>query len=248
MNRHGPNIHWIDPSAPATDFPDPRDALDDPNGLLAIGGDLSPERLLAAYRRGIFPWFSEGQPILWWSPDPRAVLFPDEFHASRSLRRTLRKNRFTVSVDRAFDAVIAACADRGEATGTWITAGMSAAYRRLHATGHAHSVETWHDGQLVGGLYGVGIGRVFFGESMFSREADASKAALASLAGLCRESAIELIDCQVASEHLARLGSREIPRSEFSRYLARWVGSGNNARWLREPTATDRLLTGPTER
>jgi len=241
MTRHGPNIHWIDPSAPATDFPDPQSALTEPNGLLAIGGDLSPDRLLAAYRRGIFPWFSAGQPILWWTPDPRAVLFPDEFHVSRSLRRTLRKNLFTVSVDQAFDAVITACADRGDATGTWITTDMIAAYRRLHAAGHAHSIETWRNGKLVGGLYGIGIGRVFFGESMFARATDASKTALAALAAWCRESAIELIDCQVASAHLARLGSREISRPEFNRYLERWTGRPNPVRWQRAPVATDRL-------
>ena len=236
MNQPGLDIRWIDPNASPDEFPDPCDALTEPNGLLAIGGDLSVERLLAAYRRGIFPWFSEGQPILWWTPDPRAVLFPTEFRLSRSLRKTLRKNIFSVSVDQAFAAVVAGCAERDSPShdekfgakedhfesnnDTWITTSMAKAYEQLHIAGHAHSIETWRDGQLVGGLYGVNIGHVFFGESMFSRATDGSKVAFVKLISLCREAGIELVDCQVSSGHLARLGSREIPRMDFNRLLA----------------------------
>ena len=227
MKRSALDIRWINPDAPPDEFPDSCDALTEPNGLLAIGGDLSVERLLAAYRRGIFPWFSDDQPILWWTPDPRAVLFPAEMRISRSLTKTLRKNIFSVSVDQAFTDVIAGCAERDTSSngqsdghsGTWITKEMAAAYKKLYEAGHAHSIETWHDGQLVGGLYGLNIGRVFFGESMFSRVADASKAALVKLITVCRATGIKLVDCQVASGHLARLGSREIPRTEFNHLL-----------------------------
>jgi len=253
MSQPGLNIRWIEPDAPPHEFPPSHTALAEPNGLLAIGGDLSVERLLAAYQRGIFPWFTEDQPILWWSPDPRAVLFPAEIRISRSLRKTLRKNIFSVSIDQAFSDVVAGCADRSirlnpdshissdNDTGTWITASMAAAYAELHAAGHAHSIETWCDGQLVGGLYGVNIGRVFFGESMFSSATDASKVALAKLISECQAKGIELIDCQIASGHLASLGSREIPRSEFNRLLARLTGFPPSGTWPSEAIETEHL-------
>jgi leucyl/phenylalanyl-tRNA--protein transferase len=209
-------LYLLEGTDPATPFPDPNTAEEEPNGLLAVGGDLKPQRLLNAYRQGLFPWYSEGQPILWWSPDPRMVLFPSELHVSRSLRKTLRQDRFEVSVDSAFEAVIQACAaPRPDSTGTWLVSEMIEAYRDLHRLGHAHSVETWLDGELVGGLYGISLGRAFFGESMFSRTADASKVAMVALAERCRRAEFELIDCQVYSEHLRSLGAREIPRREF---------------------------------
>lgn len=246
MNGPDVSIGWIEPGAPPDEFPDPRGALTEPNGLLAIGGNLSVERLLTAYRRGIFPWYSEGQPILWWTPDPRAVLFPAEIRISRSLNKTLRRNIFSVSVDQAFAAVVAGCAERGvdpdSESDTWITTDMANAYEKLHAAGHAHSIETWRDGQLVGGLYGVNIGRVFFGESMFSGVSDASKAALVKLIAICRATGIELIDCQVASGHLARLGSREISRAEFNDLLARLTVFPSPGDWPSESIETSRLL------
>lgn len=239
------DIRWIDPGAPPDEFPNPDEALTDPNGLLAIGGDLSVQRLLAAYRRGIFPWFSDDQPILWWTPDPRAVLFPAEIRISRSLRKTLRKNTFSVSVDQSFSDVLAGCAERGSRsggdTGTWITTNMAEAYKELHAAGHAHSIEIWRDGQLAGGLYGVNIGRMFFGESMFSRATDASKVALVMLVDICRKSGIELIDCQIPSGHLARLGSREIPREDFNRLLAGLTTFPAPGAWARDPIDTSHL-------
>lgn len=191
-----------------------------PNGLLAAGGDLSTERLLAAYRKGIFPWYGEGEPILWWSPDPRMVLFPDALKISRSLAKTLRNKAYEIRFDTCFDAVMEGCAEsRSGQTGTWITAEMREAYRRLHALGHAHSVETWMEGSLAGGLYGVAIGAVFFGESMFSRARDASKIALVALVGRCQAQGIRLIDCQMHTRHLASLGARDIPRLRFSQLL-----------------------------
>ncbi len=211
---------WLDPRDPPTAFPPVEYALRDPDGLLAIGGDLAPERLLAAYRRGIFPWYSEGQPILWWSPDPRWVLFPPELHLSRSLRKRLRSGRFEVTLDQSFDAVVEACRQpRPDGSGTWITDAMRDAYCRLHALGHAHSAETWRDGRLVGGLYGVAIGRVFFGESMFARESDASKVAFARLVRQLHAWGFALIDCQVHTEHLARFGARPIARHRFIQLL-----------------------------
>jgi len=208
-------------SRPTAPFPDPALAETEPNGLLAVGGDLSPQRLRNAYRLGIFPWFSAGQPILWWSPDPRLVLFPDRLRISRSLRKTLRRGAFTVSLDRAFGAVIRACAaPRADADGTWIVPEMARAYQRLHSLGLAHSAEVWRDGELVGGLYGVAIGRAFFGESMFSRASDASKVALAHLVRCSAAWGFALIDCQVYTPHLASLGAVEIPRAEFLQRLA----------------------------
>jgi leucyl/phenylalanyl-tRNA---protein transferase len=215
-------IPWLDPGDP---FPPVERALREPNGLLAAGGDLSPERLVDAYARGIFPWFGEEDPLLWWSPDPRMVLFVSELHLSRSLRRTLKAGRFSVTLDRVFGEVMAGCAEpRGYAAGTWITAAMVEAYRGLADRGFAHSVETWADGALVGGLYGVAIGRMFYGESMFSRQSDASKVALATLTRQLERWGFAMIDCQMSTEHLASLGAREIPRAQFlqqMRLLAR---------------------------
>jgi len=213
-------IPWLRASDPPDAFPPVEDALPEPDGLLCAGGDLSTARLLEAYRRGIFPWFSAGQPILWWSPDPRTVLYPQEFKVSRSLGKTLRNRGFEVTQDRDFGRVMECCADpvlRPE--GTWISPQMQAAYARLHAQGHAHSFETRLGGELVGGLYGVELGQVFFGESMFSLERDASKVALHALVQHMRARGGRLIDCQVASAHLESLGARDIPRREFVRQL-----------------------------
>ncbi len=197
-------------------FPEVTQALRSPNGLLAAGGDLTTPRLLEAYRHGIFPWYSEGEPILWWSPDPRMVLFPNEFKVSDSLRKTLRNGRHEVRFDSAFEQVMRACAaPREGANGTWIHEEMIAAYCELHRLGYAHSVETWMDGELVGGLYGMALGRMFYGESMFSRRSDASKIALAHLAAQLKKWNFGMIDCQMNTPHLASLGAREIPRKEF---------------------------------
>jgi len=214
-------IPWIDKGAP---FPPVRSALTEPNGLLAAGGDLSPERLLEGYRRGIFPWYSEGDPILWWSPDPRMVLFPAEFKISRSLAKILRNRRYETRFDSAFADVIASCAaPRKGAPGTWIGEAMIDAYLELHRLGYAHSVETWIDGELAGGLYGVAMGGVFFGESMFSRVRDASKIALSALVAHLKSGGFGLIDCQMHTLHLETLGAREIPRARFSRLLEELV-------------------------
>jgi len=201
-------------------FPDP--SLAEPDGLLAVGGDLSPERLVAAYALGIFPWFSEGTPILWWSPDPRLVLLPAELHVPRSLARTLRRGTFTFTADRAFEEVMRRCSGtpRPGQDGTWITGDMVEAYVRLHALGLAHSFEAWEDGELAGGLYGVSLGAAFFGESMFSARADASKAAFVRSVGWLAARGVELVDCQVRTEHLVRFGARELPRPEFLERLA----------------------------
>ena len=214
-------IPWLDSGDP---FPEVERALAEPNGLLAAGADLSLPRLLDAYRNGIFPWFSHDQPILWWSPDPRMVLFPAALKVSRSLARTLRNARFEVRADTAFDAVIEGCRQprRGE-SGTWITEEMAEAYGTMHRAGLAHSVETWLDGKLVGGLYGVALGRAFFGESMFARVSDASKVALVALARQLQHWGFGVIDCQMNTAHLASLGAREIPRAEFTRRLRELV-------------------------
>jgi leucyl/phenylalanyl-tRNA---protein transferase len=218
MNK---TITWLAPEGDLEWFPPLEQALDEPEGLLAAGGNLAPARLLAAYRRGIFPWYSAGQPVLWWSPDPREVLFPQEFKCSRSLAKTLRNRGFEVTFDRDFATVVAACASRRpNSAGTWITPEMLAAYRELHVRGHAHSVEVRLAGQLVGGLYGVLLGRVFFGESMFSRERDASKVAMARLVERAGVAGLQLIDCQLPTAHLRTLGSRPVPRAEFSRRVA----------------------------
>jgi len=213
-------LPWLHPEGPPDAFPSPETALDDPPGLLAAGGDLSPARLEAAYRRGIFPWFSDGDPILWWSPDPREVLFPEEFRRTRSLAKRERNGGFEVRYDTAFVEVIDACAGpRDGENGTWITPEMREAYLELHRRGIAHSIETWREGRLVGGFYGLWLGDVFFGESMFSREPDASKVALSALVHRSTELGLQLIDCQMPSRHLSTLGSRPIPRAEFLRLI-----------------------------
>lgn len=206
---------------PHDPFPPVSKALRSPNGLLCAGADLSPARLLDAYSRGIFPWFSEGEPILWWSPHPRMVLFPAELKVSRSLRKAVAKGIFETRFDTAFAEVMRACAEpRDGQAGTWIVPDMVAAYTRLHELGFAHSVESWRDGRLAGGLYGILLGRVFFGESMFSRETDASKVALVKLVARLEALGVGLVDCQQATRHLASLGAREIPRREFAQRLA----------------------------
>ncbi|MDI1229614.1 MAG: leucyl/phenylalanyl-tRNA--protein transferase [Methylobacter sp.] len=210
----------LDPNNPDQDFPLVSKALREPDGLLAVGGCLSQHRLLTAYRHGIFPWYNPGEPILWWSPNPRLVLFPDKLVISRSLHKTLRKNIFSVTFDRAFNDVIAACADpRKDAAGTWITDEINAAYNQLHQAGFAHSVEAWLDDELVGGLYGVAIGQVFFGESMFHTRTDASKVAFASLVKQLNAWGYRLIDCQVRTNHLESLGAEEISRDSFTTLL-----------------------------
>ncbi|CAG0927813.1 MAG: Leucyl/phenylalanyl-tRNA--protein transferase [Rhodocyclaceae bacterium] len=217
-------IPWLQPGDP---FPPVETALRRPNGLLCAGADLSPDRLLAAYRRGIFPWYSEGEPILWWSPDPRMVLLPEEVKISRSLMKALRRGAYEVRLDTAFAEVIRACAGpRRDQDGTWITPEMQQAYVRLHEMGHAHSVETWIDGTLAGGLYGIALGRAFYGESMFSRVTDASKIALAHLARYLERLGFAVIDCQMKTAHLASLGAREIRRGELARGLAVWTNEG----------------------
>ena len=223
-------IHILSSDTP---FPPLEHALVKPNGLLAAGGDLSPERLLSAYRRGIFPWFNDGEPILWWSPDPRMVLFPHELKVSRSLRQTLKKKRYEIRTDHAFSSVIQACAaPRRKQDGTWIHNEMIAAYSELHRQGIAHSVETWINGELAGGLYGVAIGQMFYGESMFSRITDASKIALVHLVKQLENWNFGLIDCQMKTTHLASMGAREIPRSFFVQRLNELIHEpGRNGRW-----------------
>lgn len=213
-------VTWLDPADPPDAFPDVEAALHEPDGLLAAGGDLSSARLLAAYRAGIFPWYEERQPILWWSPDPRCVLRPEEFHVSRRLAQQMRRSSLSMQFNRRFSDVIEACAGpRRYQQGTWITDDMLAAYISLHEDGWAHSIEILDGARLVGGLYGLCIGRVFFGESMFSGEPNASKMALAGLASCMQEQNMPLIDCQVVSPHLTTLGATLIPRREFTRVL-----------------------------
>ena len=214
-------IPFLSPDDP---FPPVDSALRVPNGLLAAGGDLSPERLLAAYREGVFPWFGEEDPILWWSPDPRMILYVSEVHVSRSLHKAIKGNRFRVTLDQAFRDVVRGCADaRRDHEGTWITPAMEEAYVRLAELGHGHSVEVWQGEALVGGLYGVAVGRMFFGESMFTRVSDASKVALVHLARQLEQWEMPMVDCQMSTPHLASLGARDIPRADFVRevrYLA----------------------------
>jgi leucyl/phenylalanyl-tRNA---protein transferase len=247
-------IPWLgdDPRAP---FPPTSQALppgSDAPGLLAVGGTLSIERLEQAYRLGIFPWYSEGQPVLWWSPDPRMVLYTAEFKLHRSLAKTLRRFLATpgceVRIDSAFERVIAACAGtpRAGQPGTWIVPALQRAYAQWHDHGAVHSVETWIGGRLAGGLYGVGLGRMFFGESMFSQATDASKIALAALVAFCRAHGIAMIDCQQATTHLASLGAREIPRDEFERHVALNLGTESAPRWTYDVSHWARLgLDGP---
>lgn len=225
-------ITWLSPADAPERFPPLEQALDDPPGLLAAGGDLSPERLVAAYGRGIFPWYSAGQPVLWWAPDPREVLRPSDFRLSRSLVKAIRNRGFHTTTDQAFREVLSGCsAPRGDQSGTWLTAEMQAAYLALHERGLAHSIETWLGARLVGGLYGVQLGRLFFGESMFSRERDASKVALARLVEECRRHGIPLIDCQLPSPHLRSLGSHAVSRQDFQQLLAEHTGPGLPPAW-----------------
>ena len=229
------------------EYPPLDKALTEPNGLLAAGGDLSPQRILAAYRRGIFPWYSAGEPILWWSPDPRMVLFPDDLKISGSLAKTLRNAHYEVRLDTAFDAVIGACASkpRDGQPGTWFTGEMQQAYRELHRLGYAHSVETWISGKLAGGLYGIALGAAFYGESMFSDARDASKIALAHLCAHLKRRGFGIIDCQMETAHLASLGARPIPRRAFAARLeelclrgdapGHWPPDAINGHYRRQP-------------
>lgn len=211
-------IPWLSPDNLL--FPSVDMALADPDGLLAAGGDLSSQRLLAAYCRGIFPWYNPGEPILWWSPDPRTVIFPEQFRPSQSLRKLLRKNRFQVTFDQNFPAVMKACAaPTTERPATWISDDIIAAYTRLHRQGHAHSIEVWQGEQLVGGLYGIALGQVFFGESMFSQVSNASKIAFATLMSQLAQWQFAVVDCQVVNDHLLSLGAIEIPRQQFKQLL-----------------------------
>lgn len=223
-------IPWLEGDAP---FPPVNRALAEPNGLLAAGGELTIERLLDAYRNGIFPWYCDGQPVLWWSPDPRMVLAPGGIALSRSLRKRLRRRDYEIRTDSAFSEIMRACAEpRAGQAGTWITSEMMGAYLALHRAGYAHSVETWIDGVMSGGLYGVSMGRVFFGESMYSRSPDASKLALAHLARQLERWDFGLIDCQMATSHLASLGAQEISRSDFVRALSELVNyPTRSGRW-----------------
>lgn len=211
-------LPWLDTNKNI--FPDPSSSLLEPNGLLALGGDLSSERLVAAYQQGIFPWYEEGQPILWWSPNPRLVLFPDELYIGRTLKKNLAKSELQITYDQAFEEVIQACAIRnGNSTETWITEEMMQAYIKLHNKGIAHSVEAWDQGKLVGGLYGLSVGKVFCGESMFSLQSNASKIAFVHWAQQLQKQGCELIDCQIASDYLCSFGAREVSRKEFLTYL-----------------------------
>jgi leucyl/phenylalanyl-tRNA--protein transferase len=234
------------PGTQAPSFPPVESAT--PEGLLAVGGDLSSKRLLAAYRHGIFPWYNPGQPILWWSPDPRAVLYPEILKISRSLRKTLKAGHLRVTFDSCFREVMLSCAAPREqypGGGTWINDDMVEAYTQLHAMGYAHSIETWRKNRLVGGLYGVALGGVFFGESMFSRETDASKVALVALVSKLREWGFVLIDCQIPSAHLTSLGAEEIPRNAFLAELERALNlSGRPGRWQSEIATQDLTDTG----
>lgn len=224
------NLYWLDSDNPDAPFPPLEFALTEPDGLLAFGGDLSIKRLLKAYRLGIFPWFSDGQPIMWWSPDPRSILLPDNLKISRSLAKTCRQKPYQITLNKAFNKVISACAQpRSDGEGTWITEEMQQAYCSLHDAGHAHSVEAWQDGKLVGGLYGIAIGQVFFGESMFARASNASKIAFIYLVRQLQSWGFQLIDCQVNTAHLQSLGASQLPRTEFTNYLDIYCEAETNA-------------------
>jgi len=235
--------YWLNPII-QDDFPDVSLALREPDGLLAIGGDLSIERLLAAYQRGIFPWYSGDQPILWWSPDPRSVLEPSKLRISRSLRKTLKKDLFRISLDEAFAKVVYQCAQpRSYEASTWITDEMMQAYIRLHEAGHAHSVECWQDDQLVGGLYGVALGSIFFGESMFSLTSDASKVAFVYLARQLQSWGFGLIDCQIQSAHLDQFGAENVPRTVFSHSLEHYIiQARHSGAWALEPELIETII------
>lgn len=230
-------IHWLDADSDSP-FPPLEQALTEPNGLLAVGGDLSPTRLINAYKHGIFPWYNPGEPILWWSPDPRCVLYPQQLKISRSLRKTLNKHPFEIRFDSAFADVMAACGEpRSTQKGTWITQEMCKAYVNMHELGYGHSVECWQNNQLVGGLYGLAIGRVFFGESMFSRVDDASKVALVFLCRWLTGNGYELIDSQVHTPHLESMGAQLIPRSEYVAHIKTLTLDGRRpGKW---PTPAD---------
>ncbi|HIG43528.1 MAG: leucyl/phenylalanyl-tRNA--protein transferase [bacterium] len=228
-------VSWLDSTS--DDFPPIDQALTDPNGLLAAGGDLSPERLLRAYRSGIFPWYEEDQPLLWWSPDPRAVLYPEKVKVSRSLAKRIKRQEFEVRLNSDFIGVISACAEaRAYSSETWITGAMINAYTLLHQQGSAHSVECYKDNCLVGGLYGVSIGRLFFGESMFHTETDASKIAFVYLCRLMQAQRCPLIDCQIENPHLVSLGSENISREKFRSYLEHYCEEANPINWLNLPS------------
>lgn len=222
-------LAWLNPDTP---FPETAQALLEPNGLLAAGGDLSPSRLLSAYQQGIFPWYSEDQPILWWSPDPRCVIYPDQVHYAKSLKKHIRKNPPHLTFDTAFDRVIQHCARLDSESGTWITAEMQAAYAQLHHLGHAHSIEVWHDGELTGGLYGLAIGKAFFGESMFSHQPNASKIAFVALCRQLSRWDYQLIDCQVENSHLLSLGATTIARALFLNQLKTALGKEVRHTWV----------------
>ena len=229
---HGNLIYWVADNIIADDFPPVSSALRDPDGLLAIGGDLSIPRLLEAYRRGIFPWYSEGQPILWWSPNPRCVIELNNFRISKSLRKILKNGKYKVTFNKAFKDVIRLCAEpRSGHDGTWITRDIASTYTRLHNLKYAISVETWHDDVLCGGLYGVVIGRVFFGESMFSRESNASKIALARLVEILKQNQFRIIDCQVYSKHLQSLGAIPMERDKFVNILQHYCSENIVTKW-----------------
>ncbi|MBP7189450.1 MAG: leucyl/phenylalanyl-tRNA--protein transferase [Thiopseudomonas sp.] len=233
-------ITWLNRAS--LKFPPLHKALREPNGLLAAGGDLSAARLVAAYRHGCFPWYQDGQPLLWWSPDPRTVLLPNNLHISRSLRKVLRSDLFSVTFDRNFTDVIHACSEpRKDEDGTWITSEMQAAYFALHAQGHAHSVEVWQQDQLVGGLYGIAIGQLFFGESMFSRTSNASKVGFVTLVSALKAAGFVLIDCQMPTAHLISLGAESIRRSEFSEYLTQHLDINTDMQWLTPAITTSTL-------
>lgn len=215
-------LAWLEPDS--IDFPATHTALEDPNGLLAAGTTLSCKQLIAAYQKGIFPWFEDGQPVLWWSPSPRLVLVPEELHVSKSMRKLLKKNAFSVTTDQAFEEVIQHCAaPRPGQQSTWITEEISQAYQEMHIKGFAHSVEVWQNGYLVGGLYGIAMGQIFFGESMFALTANASKYGFISLVQTLNDLNYQLIDCQVHTDHLASLGAQEIPRHDFENYLLNFI-------------------------
>jgi leucyl/phenylalanyl-tRNA--protein transferase len=239
-------IAWLGPHTP---FPPLARALDDPNGLIAAGGDLSPGRLVDAYRRGIFPWYSGGQPILWWTPDPRMVLFVEDFRVSRSLRRRVQSGVFDVRIDTAFRSVVEACAatPRAGQAGTWITPEIVDAYADMHRLGYGHSVEAWRDGRLVGGLYGLALGSVFFGESMFAHETDASKVALVHLVATLQRQGVRLVDCQQETGHLASLGARPIPRERFAALLGELIHSTDPpGGWREAPSMRERAASQDT--
>lgn len=232
-------LPWLNPE---DTFPPVENALIDPNGLLAAGGDLSPERILEAYHKGIFPWSSEDQPLLWWSPDPRCVIFPSKVHVSRSLKKALRKYDYSLSFDQCFEEVIEHCARGEEYTGGWITEEMKEAYSMLANQGVAHSVEVWRNEYLVGGLYGIGIGHCFFGESMFSLESNASKIAFA---GLCKQAenwGFPIIDCQIENEHLSSLGAELIPRSLFDELRQAGINDNKAFTWRFDEDIIEQIL------